>query len=305
MVKPLLASKHEIVGILESMPRDFTGRLDESFLKKCLKKLYEIIKREDLFLENFCRKNKTPYSYIWRENAQQVAAWVEGLRPDLIVIYSMSQLLGNDILKIPHFGVINLHPSYLPDYRGANPDFWQYYDMEINPGVTVHYVNSGEDTGDIIYQERIYVPLGTKSPARLDKLIGELGVSLTLKAINAISRGDAPRINQPTNSGTIRARNIKPEEHGGVVDWETWPVERVWNILCGTELWLNAIAPPAGVLAGQRWVIKGYEKVDATLGVPGQVGVYKNRKCVFAKGGVIYIGVTFDIKKTILKILKR
>jgi len=213
----------------------------------------------------------------------------------------MSQLLTRDFLTITPLGVINLHPSLLPNYRGPNPDFWQYYDMEMNPGVTVHYVDPGEDTGDIIYQERMNISLGDKSPVRLDKLIGELGVSLLIKAIDSIAEGNAPRIPQPMQSPTVRARNLKPEEHTKLIDWYNWPVERVWHVLRGTELWLNAIEQPAGLMAGQRWSIRDYERTELRVGVPSETGIYKNRKCIFCNDGVVYVGIDFNLKKSILK----
>lgn len=305
LVRPLFASEHQVIGILESMSHDFDGSNNKSTLFGILKKIYSAVKRQDVFLPDFCRGQNIPYNFIWKKNSKEIAGWIESLNPDLIVVFSMSQLLKDDILKIPRFGVINLHPSFLPSYRGANPDFWQYYDMEMNPGATVHYVNAGEDTGDIIYQERVNIPLGTKSPARLDKLIGELGVSLMLKATDAIAQGNVLRIPQPAQSPTLRARNLKPEEHAGIIDWEHWPMERIWHVLRGTELWLDAIAQPVGLLAGQRWSIQEYEKTETQKGIPGKIGRYKNRKCVFTKDGVIYIGIDFDIKKSILKFFQK
>lgn len=84
----------------------------------------------------------------------ELESWVKSLSPDLIVVYSMSQLLKENIYSIPRFGTINLHPSYLPEYRGPNPIFWMYYNMEKQGGVTVHYIDQGEDTGNIILQKR-------------------------------------------------------------------------------------------------------------------------------------------------------
>lgn len=302
IVYPVLNCGHQVVGILESMPRGYKGLNSKSLLIRLLKMVYGIIMRKDLFLSDFCRKRNIPYNFLWKNNAKEVAFWVENLKPDLIVIFSMSQLLKDEFLRIPKHGVINLHPSFLPDYRGPNPDFWQYYNMEMNPGATVHYVNAGEDTGDIIFQEKVSIPIGTKSPARLNQLIGELGVALLLKAIDAIAQNNPPRIPQPKQSPTVRARNLKLEEHPHIIDWEHWPIERVWHVLRGTELWLNAIEQPSGLMTGQRWSIQEYKRTDGKLGETGKIGKYKNKKCVFTKDGLIYISIDFDIKKTIVKI---
>lgn len=305
LVRPLLESGHQVVGVLESMPRNFDGLKRNSLFILMLKKIYGILKRNEFFLEDFCKKNEIKYNFIWKNNTNEVSDWIKNLNPDLIVIFSMSQLLKGDIIRIPPLGVINLHTSFLPSYRGPNPDFWQYYDTELNPGATVHYVNEGEDTGDIIYQERVNVPLGTKSHERLDKLIGELGVSLVLRSIDSIAQGTAVRVPQPTQSPTIRARNLKFEEHSQIIDWKNWPIERVWHVLRGTEQWLNAIPQPTGLMDGQRWSIEEYERTEEALGTPGQIGENKNKKCVFTRDGLIYIKIDFDIKKIFLRILRR
>ena len=303
VVVPLLNSGHEIVGILESMPRGYDAS-KKTILLDLLKKLYSLANRGNVFLPGFCKNKGIPYNFLWAGNSEHIEGWLRALQPDLIVIFSMSQLLREDVLRIPRLGVINLHPSFLPEYRGPNPDFWQYHDMEMNPGITIHYVDPGEDTGDIIYQERIFVPLGTKSPERLDKLIGELGVPLLLKALDAVAQGNAPRVPQPAQSPTKRARNLKIEEYKRIIDWERWPIERIWHVLCGTELWLDAVPPPAGLLSGQRWSIKDYEKIESSVGPTGTIGRHKRRRCIFLRDGVIYIDIDFDLKRSILRLFQ-
>lgn len=60
-----------------------------------------------------------------------------------------------DILDIFPDRAINLHISYLPWNRGADPNFWSFVD-DTPKGVTIHYLDEGVDTGDIIVQEAIY-----------------------------------------------------------------------------------------------------------------------------------------------------
>ncbi|MGI6455390.1 MAG: formyltransferase family protein [bacterium] len=81
--------------------------------------------------------------------------WVREKNPDFICVKSMSQLLKENIFSIPKYGTINLHPSILPNYRGPNPLFWTMFNQECESGMTVHYINKGEDTGDILRQYTI------------------------------------------------------------------------------------------------------------------------------------------------------
>lgn len=237
---------------------------------------YSQIKRQPLSLKKKAEQHGLPYRFMTSSDDSGLVEWVQDLKPD-IVVFSMSQLLKEKIFSIPKYGTINLHPAILPEYRCPNPDFWQYYHMEMNPGVTVHYIDQGEDTGDIIFQERTHISLGTKSLPRLDKLIGETGVSLVLKALDAIQAGNAPRMKQPLQSPTPRAKILTPDEHQTIIDWQNWPIERIWYLLRGTELWLNALPQPSGLWKGQRWIIEEFEKQPIPPGLvklPNKTGCF-------------------------------
>lgn len=305
LVNPLFSTRHDVVGVVESMPRGFDENKKSSLLFNFLKSVYFSLKGRSINLGKFCEENNVPYNYISKGRDKEILSWVKNINPDLIVVFSMSQLVKKDLIDVPKFGVINMHPSYLPEYRGANPDFWQYYNMEMNPGVTIHYIDEGEDTGDIIYQKRVYIPLGTKSPERLDKLISETGVPLILKVINDIENKTAPRLSQPFQSPTERSRNLKLEEHKSIIDWDKWPIERVWHVLRGTEQWLNALPQPSGVWRGQRWIVDEFEKTGAEMGKPGELVKIDGRFCVVCRDGKIYLSRKFSAKKLIIGLLRR
>ncbi|MBE6084397.1 MAG: hypothetical protein E7203_02825 [Selenomonas ruminantium] len=123
-------------------------------------------------------------------------------------------------------GTINIHSAKLPVYRGPNPKLWMYYDMELNPAVTVHYIDDGEDTGDIIEQELFPIPIGTTMAEYLSREY-ELALTLLNKAIERLRRGKVKGVKQPKESPTVRARNITAEEAGDFIPWDKWSVEHV------------------------------------------------------------------------------
>lgn len=296
IIQPLIDSDLNIVGIIESMPKQFDPQYRDPFIIRQLKKLYNFFNKMPESLRSLANQKAIPYSFIWKKNTSETACWISRINPDLIVVYSMSQLLNEEIINIPKFGVINLHPSFLPDFRGPNPDFWSYYYKVLNPGVTVHYIDKGEDTGDIIYQKRINVPLGIKSKHRDDKLISECGVDLLIQAIKAIQSNNAPRIPQPLISNTIRARNILKTEYNKLIDFYNWDIERVWNILRGTETWLDVIPQPLGIYKGHRWSICEFEKRKTEFKTIGTISKSNGRFFLVLNDGIIFLKLKFKLK---------
>lgn len=301
IVDPILSSNHNVIGIIESAPRIKKRGVKKQIIDIAFS-VYHLLK-EPVSLKKFADNKKVPYYYMENGCDEQLENWIKELNPDIIVVCSMSQLLKENIFNLPRYGTINLHPSLLPKYRGPNPDFWMYYNMDLNPGVTVHYIDKGEDTGDIIYQASYEIPLGIRSPDMLDIGIKEFGVPLILKALDSIAAGRAPRIVQPRESSTVRARNIKIEEYVNIIDWDKWSIEHIWHVLRGTESWLNAFEQPAGVYKGQRWIILDFEKCKMIGYVIGKVYKEKSKYFVVCSDGKIYLNVCFSLKKMIISLL--
>lgn len=114
-----------------------------------------------LFLTN--NKNSQPL-IDWLNNSakEEVIIWdeklskenIEKIRPDLVVSYNYKFIIKKEILSLLPNRVINLHISLLPYNRGANPNVWSF--IEDTPkGVTIHYVDEGIDTGDILFQKEV------------------------------------------------------------------------------------------------------------------------------------------------------
>lgn len=82
---------------------------------------------------------------------------VKILNPDLIISVFSKEIIPDRILKIPKLGAVNIHPSFLPAYRGVSPVFWSMANNEKCAGVTLHYLTSEIDVGNIIDRKRITI----------------------------------------------------------------------------------------------------------------------------------------------------
>ena len=76
-------------------------------------------------------------------------------RFDYIISYGYKHILKKDFLLRAKNKVINLHISYLPWNRGTHPNFWSFVD-DTPKGVTIHYIDEGIDTGDILVQKEVF-----------------------------------------------------------------------------------------------------------------------------------------------------
>lgn len=85
-------------------------------------------------------------------NGKKEVDFIRNLNPDLI-ISMIPQKIGDEIIKIPKMGVINLHPGLLPEYRGFGGYFWPLVENFGFYGYTIHFINEEIDAGDIILRE--------------------------------------------------------------------------------------------------------------------------------------------------------
>ncbi len=286
----IIESGHEVVGIVECAP----AQEPNSFLKatgRFLTGVYYSFTSHPLNLKIFSTKMKVPYYYLRKGDSKGLEEWMTDLEPDLVVVYSMSHLLKENMFSIPKVGTVNIHYSHLPEYRGPAPLFWEYYDYVLNPGVTLHYVDKGEDTGDIIYQERALIRPGEKLE-EVNQKLSLMGEKLLSKMMDALEKGDVPRIKQPITTPTVRARKIKPDEYSELIKWNEWGVERVFHFLNGTPKYhptllkknsLHKFGFRIKILDKEKCNISGYKLGD----------LYKENSRYFfvCKDGKIYVDI--------------
>lgn len=109
----------------------------------------------DLTLKEYSEKYRIDYLYPVKINSTEFIKQVKVYDCDLFVSMSFNQIFKNEIIHIPKLKTINCHAGKLPFYRGRNILNWAIINDEKEFGITVHYIDEGIDTGDIILQ-RVY-----------------------------------------------------------------------------------------------------------------------------------------------------
>lgn len=134
---------------------------------------------------------------------------LKNLNPDIMITCAFGQILSQEILDIAKYGVINIHGSLLPKYRGASPIQYAILNGEKESGITVMQTDIGIDTGDIILQEKVKIEDSDTAKELFDKL-SILGAKCILKALDLIRDNKATFIKQKEEDATF-SKIIKKE----------------------------------------------------------------------------------------------
>lgn len=108
-------------------------------------------------LKLICEKHHIQFHRIKDINSEENESYIRRQKPDLIAVCHFQKIIKKNIIKIPVYGCINLHPSLLPNYRGLSPQHWPIINGDNETGITVHFINEGIDKGDIILQQKIAI----------------------------------------------------------------------------------------------------------------------------------------------------
>lgn len=132
-----------------------------------------------------------------------------------MVVVAYGQKITTDLLTWPKYGVVNVHGSILPKYRGAAPIQHAIMAGEIQTGVTTMFMNEGLDTGDILLQETMDI-LPNENAGDLSQRLALLGGNLLTRTLDDLEAGTVAPIPQDDELATI-ARSLPKD--AGVIDW--------------------------------------------------------------------------------------
>jgi methionyl-tRNA formyltransferase len=126
----------------------------------------------------------------------KVTSIVRDLAPDLLLSVSYGRIIPPEILDISSIGAVNLHGSLLPDYRGRFCPIWAIVNDEQVTGMTLHFIDEGIDTGDIIAQAAIGIQ-DVDTGYSLYMRLCAAGLKLLSDTLPVLLQGSMPRKPQP------------------------------------------------------------------------------------------------------------
>jgi methionyl-tRNA formyltransferase len=140
----------------------------------------------------------------------------EKLQPDFVVVAAYGQILPAWLLECSRFGAINIHASLLPRYRGAAPIPWAILNGEVITGVTTMIMEEALDSGPILLQKAIPIPI-TKTAGELSEVLSKVGAGLLIQTLDGMKKNALAPIQQDKSQISWAPRIMKEMAR---ISWE-------------------------------------------------------------------------------------
>lgn len=121
-------------------------------------------------------------------NSRETLSFLRSQNPDVIISAYFPQILKKEALSIPSKGILNLHPGYLPSYKGAMTYFWAVKNNAPSAGVSIHWMDEGIDTGPLLARKSFRITPKT-SQDKVLILTALIGSSLLKRIGYRLMRG--------------------------------------------------------------------------------------------------------------------
>jgi methionyl-tRNA formyltransferase len=218
----LLSSKHIVcgLGMDQHQPESSIGQEN-----------IPMVHIEHNSLVMLARQHKIPIIDLCGKDSHDVVTSLRTLQPDLVLVSCYARKISDDILDTPGFGCVNCHPSLLPAYRGPVPLFWQYRNGEDPLGVSLHFMNSQWDAGDVIAAATMPVTDGHRSE-QVNMDLSSLLCDLLEHTLDRFPDEITPVTRQKERA----SYQGYPKDEDFQVS-SKWSARRIFNFMRATEHW--------------------------------------------------------------------
>jgi methionyl-tRNA formyltransferase len=190
---------------------------------------------------------------------EAVLRTIAELRLDLGVVAAYGKILPDSLLALPRLGMINVHASLLPSYRGAAPVHRAVIDGREETGITIMRVVRELDAGPMLAKATQRIDPNDTTPV-VERALAELGAPLLLSVVDALADGSAGETEQDPAAATYAHKIVKSE---GAIDW-TLPGAQIHNLVRGLQPW-----PLVSVrIEGHRYLIHRTERTHERTAAP-------------------------------------
>ena len=148
------------------------------------------------------------------------------LTPELIVVAAFGQILPREVLALPKFGCVNVHPSLLPRYRGSSPIATAILQGDEVTGVTIMLMDSGLDSGPILSQKTVSISADDTTGSLAERL-AQAGAQLLVETLALWLEGKIKP--QPQEEGQASYTKAITKEDGEI-EWQLPAIQLWWRV---------------------------------------------------------------------------
>jgi methionyl-tRNA formyltransferase len=185
-----------------------------------------------------------------------------GQVPDVGIVVAYGHLIPAAVFNEPRYGLVNVHFSLVPKYRGAGPMQWALIRGETETGVSLFQIERGLDTGPVFLQGRTPIAPEDNAVTLREKLVAQ-GLDVMEEFLRKVENG--PWAPTPQSGEVLLAPSLTKED--GRIRWGQRSAVDSVNLIRGTYEWPGAF----GVLKGQRLKIRRAESEIQQSGRPGEI----------------------------------
>jgi methionyl-tRNA formyltransferase len=189
-------------------------------------------------VRELAREQQIPVAQPATLKSSDAVGKLVSLQPELIVVAAYGAILPQEVLSLPEFACLNVHPSLLPRHRGPSPVANTILCGDEVTGVTIMLMDAGTDTGPILAQERAGISFMDTTDS-LSRTLADVGAALLLETLpgwlNKELRPQAQDESQATYSKLITGEDAEIDWHLSAVElwrqaraYNPWPVSYTW-----------------------------------------------------------------------------
>lgn len=165
----------------------------------------------------------------------EIVAELAAMRADAMVVVGYGQIIPQSIIDLPPLGIVNVHASLLPKYRGAGPIQWAIANGETITGVTTMRIDAGLDTGDMLLKRETRIE-PEETAIELGERLSRIGADLLVETLQGLASGSIQPEPQDSTQASY-APILKKED--GRIDWSQ-PAGQIHNRIRGFLPWPGA-----------------------------------------------------------------
>ena len=230
-------------------------------------------------------EHSIPFLEVEDINAPAIIEKIAACRPDLIVVIAFGQKISNELINLPPKGMINVHASLLPKYRGAAPVNWPIIKGDTRTGVTIITLAEKMDTGSML--GRVQTEIGAEETAgELHHRLAKMAAPLLVETIRKIADGSVVYTEQDHSQATL-AKKLKKSD--GFLDFDD-SAESLARKIRGLWPWPGASAIYVSTTGkGSRVTIALAQALERTGPAQKPVGTLDENLNIFCGTGVLKI----------------